>query len=103
MYRPVKTGKRGRFESLTPGIDREVGERMDRQSARLEKIAKRDQLIAQLRSENARDEAKNARDRAECRRLEAEKAAYNQAVMARKVIPVDFSPEKANKPPKKAA
>ena len=104
MHRPVKQGKRGRFESLTPEIDREVLARMDRQSVRMQKIATRKKLIAQLRSDIAKDEAANARDRAECQRLEAQKAAYNEAVMTRKLIPVDFSPTpQQNKPPKKAA
>lgn len=103
MYRPVKKNNRGRFESLTPEIDREVVERMDRQSARMSLIASRRTLIAQLQAEIARDEADNARDRETCRELEGRKARYNDAVKRGKVIPVDFSPQQHNKPPKRAA
>lgn len=104
MHRPVKNGQRGRFESLRPDIDKRVCERLDRQVKRDNDITKRKTLIAQLRSQNLVDEAANARDRDECRRLEAEKAAYNDAVMSGKVVPVDFRPaQKENKPPKRAA
>ena len=103
MYRPVKHGAKGRFRSLTPELDRDVIERMDRQSARLDKISKRDALIARLQSDNVRDRRANAQDKEACERLEAEKAAYKAAVQAGKVVPVDFSPRQQNKPPKKAA
>lgn len=104
MYRPVTNGKRGRFESLTPDLDEKVFLRMDRQSYRLSAIAKREELIAKLQTDNVRDRRANALDRAECERLEEEKAAFKEAVKAGKVIPVDFTPrQQQNKPPKRAA
>lgn len=103
MYRPVKKNNRGRFESLTPEIDREVVERMDRQSARMSLIASRRKLIAQLQAEIARDEADNARDKEACQELESRKARVQDAVKRGKLIHVDFSPRQHNKPPKRAA
>jgi len=103
MHRPVKRANNGKFGSLTPAIDDEVFNRMERQAERLSVIAQREALIAKLTAHNAQDQRANALDRAACEELEARKQAHHQAVMKGTVIHVDFAAPQQQKPPKRAA